>query len=87
MLYNSEASLLQVNQEVNTRDGQTFGYALNENRAKAKLLKGAKRVNNLDVEVKSRCVNLRFSDGSYFDVILVHFIALFSQSSLKKSKI
>ena len=52
------------------RNGREFNYVVNEKRTKAKLLKGAKRRNNLEVEVKSGCVNLRFNDGSYFEVIL-----------------
>ena len=51
------------------RNGRLFSYALNPKRAKAKLLKGAKR-QNLDVEIKSGCVNLRFSDGAFFEVVL-----------------
>ena len=38
---------------------------MNEKRAKTKLLK-----EHLDVDVKSGCVNMRFSDGSYFEVVL-----------------
>ena len=52
------------------RNGREFSYTLNTKRAKAKLLKGAQRRNHLDVEVKSGCVNLRFSDGAYFEVVL-----------------
>ena len=40
-----------------------------KNRAKSKLLKGAKKP-NLDVEVKDGCVNLRFCDGSFHEIIL-----------------
>ena len=43
---------------------------MNDKRAKSKLLKGAKRVNNLEVEKKRGCVNLWFNDGSYFEVVL-----------------
>ena len=52
------------------RNGRTFKYELNERRAKSKLLKGAKRTNHLDIEIKTGCVNMRFSDGSYHDVLL-----------------
>ena len=52
------------------RNGRAFSYVLNEKRAKAKLLKGAKREKNLNVEIKTGCVNLRFDDGSYFEVVL-----------------
>ena len=37
---------------------------------RAKLLRGSKRTNHLDVEIKSGCVNMRFSDGAYFEVVL-----------------
>ena len=52
------------------RNGRALPYVLNKKRANVKLLKGATRENNLDVEVKSGCVNLRFSDGAYFGVVL-----------------
>ena len=58
-------------QDVNQRNRNTrsFNYELNEKNAKAKLLKGAKRAKNLDVEIKSTCVNMRFSDGSFHEVL------------------
>ena len=43
---------------------------MNKKKANSKLLKGAQRTKNLEVEVKSGCVNLRFDDGSYYEVIL-----------------
>ena len=43
---------------------------MNEKRAKSKLLKGAKKTNHLDVEMKTGCENMRFSDRSYFKVLL-----------------
>ena len=52
------------------RNTRTFSYDLNEKKAKVKLLKGAKREKHLDVEVKSTCVNMRFSDGAYHEVVL-----------------
>ena len=58
------------NHIVNSSKSRVFSYQLNEKRAKSKLLKGAKRKKALDVEVKSGCVNLRFNDGSYFEVVL-----------------
>ena len=54
----------------NKRNGRAFNYVLNDKKAKAKLLRGAKRTNPLVVEVKSGCVNMRFNDGSYFTVVL-----------------
>ena len=51
-------------------NGRVFSYKLNEKKAKAKLLKGAKRKKPLDVEIKSGCVNMRFNDGSYYGVAL-----------------
>ena len=52
------------------RRTRAFSYDLNEKKAKMKLLKGAKRVKHLDVELKSTCVNMRFSDGAYHEVVL-----------------
>ena len=52
------------------KDSRTFDYALNNKRAKSKLLKGAKRGKHLVVEKKTGCVNLIFSDGSYFQTVL-----------------
>ena len=40
-----------------------------QKKAKAKLPKGAKR-KNLNVEVRPGCVNLRFNDGAYFQIVL-----------------
>ena len=69
-LENSSVSLLSLND--NEKEGKrSFLYNLNKKRTKAKLLKGAKRMNNLEVEVKSmNCVSLLFNDGSFFDVVL-----------------
>ena len=63
---NSTVSIITSNSD----EGRSFDYTLNKKKAKAKLLKGAKRATNLDVEVKSGCVNLRFSYGSYYEVVL-----------------
>ena len=68
MLCDGEKYVLELN-----KDGQekrVFDYTLNHKRAKTKLLKGAKKDNNLDVEIKPGCVNLRFDDGSYYELIL-----------------
>ena len=51
-------------------EGRAFPYVLNKKKAKAKLLQGAKRSKNLDIEVKSGCVNFRFNNGSYYEVLL-----------------
>ena len=51
-------------------ESRVFEYALNSKRAKAKLLKGAMRGKRLVVEKKIGCVNLIFSDGSYFQTVL-----------------
>ena len=52
------------------RKNRNFDYDLNEKKAKAKLLKGARRAKHLNIEIKSGCVNMRFSDGAYFEVVL-----------------
>ena len=67
-LTHSESSMISLDQ--NNIAGRTFGYEMNKKRAKAKLLKGAKRDNHLDVELRSGCANMRFSNGSYFELIL-----------------
>ena len=51
-------------------ENRIFDYALNNKRAKSKLLKGAMREKHLVVEKKTGCVNLIFSDGSYFQTVL-----------------
>ena len=56
-----------VNEDNN---GRVFDYTINKKRAKAKLLKGSKRANNLEVEIKNGCVNLLFSDGAYVEIVL-----------------
>ena len=64
-LMNSEVSLINVDHD----NGRSFEYTLNKKRAKAKLLKGANR-RHLEVELKSGCANLRFSDGAYYKIVL-----------------
>ena len=64
---NSEYAILELDNE---KDNRAFEYVINKKRTEAKLLKGAKRQKNLEVEIKSGCVNLRFNDGSYHEVIL-----------------
>ena len=70
MLGTSELSIIHTNNEGESHKERAFGYTLNEKRAKANLLKGAKRTEDLNVEIKSGCVNLRFSDGSFCEIIL-----------------
>ena len=66
-LENSEPTILAIDDGT---DQRAFEYVMNKKRAKNKLIKGAKRTRNLEVEVKSGCVNLRFNDGSYHEVIM-----------------
>ena len=56
--------------ELRNKDERKFDYTLNNKRANAKLLKGAKRINSLEVEKKTGVVNFLFCDGSYFEVVL-----------------
>ena len=49
---------------------RSFGYEINVKKAKKKLLKGAERAENLTVEVKSGCVNLKFCDGAFHEIVL-----------------
>ena len=68
-VHNSEVSLLNINEVNDTNAERVFDYDINKKKTKAKLLKGATR-KNLEVEVKSSCVNLRFNDGAYYEVIM-----------------
>ena len=73
MLCDSELSVLDLNRDIENRDienGRVFDYTLNQKRAKAKLLKGAQKNKNLDIDIRLGCVNLRFNDGSYYQVVL-----------------
>ena len=67
---NSELSVVNVNKDVIEDEGRVFTYSLNKKKTKAKLLKGAKRTNNLEMEVRDGCVNLRFCDGSFYVIVL-----------------
>ena len=69
LLGDSEAVLLELENGSSDVESRVFGYSLNQKRAKAKLLKGAKRLNNLEVEERDGCVNLRFSGGAFYEVI------------------
>ena len=71
----SEMSIVQISEnakDVKTveQEGRTFGYTLNKKRAKAKLLKGAKRNQNLYAELRPGCVNLRFNNGAYYEIVM-----------------
>ena len=67
-LYNSDVAIVHINE--NTNDGRAFNYVMNEKRTKNKLIKGAIRTKNLEVEFKTTCANLRFSDGAYYEIML-----------------
>ena len=67
---NSELSVVNVSRDETEEEGRVFSYSLNKKKAKAKLLKGAKRMNSLEVEVKDGCVNLRFCAGSFYEIVL-----------------
>ena len=67
---NEALEICEYNVEYENKDSRVFGYVLNNKRAKANLLKGAKRGKHLVVESKMGCVNLIFSDGSYFKTVL-----------------
>ena len=55
---------------VNMKKSRIFSYELNQEKAKTKLLKGAMKPKHMDIEVKSTCVNMRFDDGSFKEVVL-----------------
>ena len=68
----SEMSIIQLmDKDINEEEEncRVFDYALNKKRAKSKLLKGAKR-ENLHVESRSGCVNLKFCDGAFYEIVL-----------------
>ena len=60
----------EENKNIYVRKPRTFSYELNEKKAKTKLLKGALKPKNMDIEIKSTCVNMRFDDGSFKEVVL-----------------
>ena len=70
MIKNNASELCQYEEEAEDKDRRVFQYVINNKRAKAKLLKGAKRGKHLVVESKNGCVNLIFSDGSYLKTVL-----------------
>ena len=77
VLSNSKSTIIQINDDAievsndkKSMNGRVFAYTLNEKRAKRNLLKGAEKENNLEVEIKSGNTNLRFSVGSYHEVLL-----------------
>ena len=60
----SQDTTISCNEEFANSTGRVHDYVLNNKRTKTKLLKGAKRTNNLVIERKNGCVNLLFDDGS-----------------------
>ena len=60
-----------INGDENKTSGRMFDFSLNEKKAEAKLLKGAIRATHMEVESKSGCVTLRFSDGAYLHIVLL----------------
>ena len=67
----TEVDVYQPGDELLKKEERTFDYTLNNKRANAKLLKGAKRVNSLLVERKTGgSITFLFCDGSYFEVVL-----------------
>ena len=69
---------MNVSNDEDSVHKRSFGYALNIKRAKAKIIKGVKRVNNVTVEVKTGCVNLRIGVGAYHEVVMP-LLALWKQ--------
>ena len=54
----------------NMKKQRVFNFELNEKKAKKKLLDGAMKPNHMDIEIKTTCVNMRFDDGSFTEVVL-----------------
>ena len=69
-LRSSTLSLVNVKTEAHDEHERVFKYELNEKRAKANILKGAKRSKHIETEVKTGCINVRFSDGAYQKIVL-----------------
>ena len=68
-LKTSNVSVINVNDQKDDTE-RLFKYSLNDKRAKSNLLKGAQRTQHLETEFKSGCVNVRFSDGAYHEIVL-----------------
>ena len=93
ILQSSDLSIVQLEQPTQLDTGRRdFSYTINKRKTKAKLLRGAKRIQNLEVEVKSGCTNLRFCDGSFFEVVLpvlnewrqkVHDVVIVQEKSME----
>ena len=69
-LRGSQSSIINISDDGGKKSGRVFPYALNIKKAKAKLLKGAKRSKNIEIERKRGCTNMRFDDGSFFEVVI-----------------
>ena len=68
-LKNSIVSVINFNYQKDVTE-RLFKYSLNDKRAKSYLLKGAQRTQHLETEFMSGCVNVRFSDGAYHEIVL-----------------
>ena len=66
----SSSSLVTMEPEELDVGQRIFKYEISEKRAKANLLRGAKRSKHIETESKKGCINIRFSDGAYFDIVL-----------------
>ena len=60
----------EENKNIYVKKPRTLSYELNEKKAKTKLLKGAMKPKHMEIEIKSTCVNMRFDDGSFKEVVL-----------------
>ena len=66
----NNVEVCNLNLESDNKDERNFTYVLNDKKAKQKLLKGAKRAKNLEVEAKDGCITLLFNDGSYIKTVI-----------------
>ena len=66
----NNVEVCNLNFESDNKDERNFTYVLNDKKAKEKLLKGAKRAKNLEVEAKDGCITLLFNDGSYIKTVI-----------------
>ena len=65
-----DVEICNLNMENNKTDVRAFSYVLSDKKAKDKLLKGAKRAKNLEVEEKDGCITFIFNDGSYIKTLI-----------------
>ena len=67
---NSESSIVEINNKLPGDTNRVFGYALNKKWSNKKVKRGAEKADDLFVEYKTGYTNMRFSGGSFHEVVL-----------------